>query len=158
MEDINKEEIYEQFHIKVLRYINSQVNDYNLAEDLCSDVFLKVYEKLDTYNKSKAQLSTWIFTITRNRLIDYYRTRKQTVEIPETLTVEQDDEELFTPEQLTNLAKALSLLDERKRYLIVSHYYENVSLKDIAEKLDISYAYVKILHKSALKELKNNLI
>ena len=157
MEDINKEEIYEEYHLKVLRYINSQVNDYHLAEDLCSDVFLKVYEKLDTYNKSKAQFSTWIFTITRNRLIDYYRTRKQVVEIPETLAIEQDDEELFTPEQLANLANALKQLDDRKKYLIVAHYYENTSLKDIAEKLDISYAYVKILHKSALKELKNYL-
>lgn len=155
MNDMTKEEIYEQFHFKILRYINSQVNDYNLAEDLCSDVFLKVYEKLDTYNKSKAQFSTWIFTITRNRLIDYYRTRKQTIEIPETLAIEPEDEQLFTPEQLTNLAKALNELDERKKYLIVAHYYENISLKQIAEKLDISYAYVKILHKSALNELKN---
>lgn len=102
--DLTKEEIYEEFHLKVLRYIQSQVNDYHLAEDLCSDVFLKIYEKLDTYNKAKSSISTWIFTITRNTLIDYYRTRNVTCEIPETLAAEEKDEELFEPEQLQALA------------------------------------------------------
>lgn len=151
---LSKEEIYEEFHFKVLGYINKQVNDYYLAEDLCSDVFLKVYEKLDTYNKSKAKLSTWIFAITKNRLIDYYRTRKVTCEIPETLIVEQKDDDVFSPEQLAMLAEALKQLDDRKRYIIVAHYYQKDSLKDIAEKLGISYVYVKILHKTALNELK----
>lgn len=152
--ELTKEQVYEEFHFKVLRYIQGQVNDYYLAEDLCSDVFVKVYEKLDTYNKSMASLSTWIFTITRNKLIDYYRTRKVTCEVPETLSIEEEDEELFTPEQLSSLAKALSQLDSRKKDLIVMHYYHQISLKDVASKLNISYAYVKVLHKAALNDLK----
>lgn len=154
MDEKQKQELYEQFHIKVLRYINGQVNDYYLAEDLCSDVFLKIYEKIDTYDKSKAQLSTWIFTITRNKLIDYYRTRKITCKIDENLVFEKEDEDLCTPEQLELLASALNNLDERKRKIIVMHYYQKISLKDIANNLDISYVYTKVLHKTALDELK----
>ena len=151
---MDKTQIYEEFHMKVLRYIQSQVNDYYLAEDLCSDVFVKVYDKLDSFNEKKAKLSTWIFTITRNTLIDYYRTRKVTVEVPETLTYEVEDTEDLD-EQLQTLSKALEQIDERSRQIVVLHYYDCLTLKEIAEKLDISYTYVKILHKKALLLLKD---
>ena len=150
---VNKEQIYTDYHNKILGYILSQVNDYNLAEDLCSDVFVKVYEKIDTFNSSKASFSTWIFTITRNKLIDYYRQRKVMVEIPETLAYEEEDDEP-KPEDLETLSKALDSLNDREKKIIVKHYYNKEKLKDIAIELNISYAYVKILHNKALLELK----
>lgn len=150
---VNKEQIYTDYHNKILGYILSQVNDYNLAEDLCSDVFVKVYEKIDTFNSSKASFSTWIFTITRNKLIDYYRQRKVMVEIPETLAYEEDEDEP-KPEDLETLSKALDSLNDREKKIIVKHYYNKEKLKDIAIELNISYAYVKILHNKALLELK----
>ena len=150
---MDKNQIYEEYHTKVLRYINSQVNDYYLAEDLCSDVFVKVYEKLDTFDDKKASISTWIFTITRNRLIDYYRTRKVMVEIPETLTYDDDYSDI-DDEMLEKLAEALDKVDERSKKLIIMHYYEGKTLKEVAELMDISYPYAKILHKKALFNLK----
>ena len=151
---MEQSQIYEDYHMKVLRYIQGQVNDYYLAEDLCSDVFVKVYEKLGSFNEKKASISTWIFTITRNTLIDYYRTRKVTSEIPENLVYE-DDESDVDDESLEKLAKGLENLDERSRNLIIKHYYEGKTLKEVAEELGISYAYSKILHQKALFLLKN---
>lgn len=153
---LDKNQLYEDYHIKVLRYIQSKVNDYHLAEDLCSDVFVKVYEKIDTFDDSRASLNTWIFTITKNRLIDYYRTRKVTVEIPEYLTYEED--ESINVDNLKSLAKGLENLDERAKKLIIKHYYEDKSLKDVAEELGISYIYAKVLHKKALSKLKSYII
>ena len=150
---MDKNQIYEEYHTKVLRYINSQVNDFYLAEDLCSDVFVKVYEKIDTFDDKKASISTWIFTITRNRLIDYYRTRKVMVEIPETLTYDDDYSDI-DDEMLEKLAEALDKVDERSKKLIIMHYYEGKTLKEVAELMDISYPYAKILHKKALFNLK----
>lgn len=151
---MDKNQIYEDFHMKVLRYIQSKVNDYYLAEDLCSDVFVKVYEKLDTFDDKKASISTWIFTITRNRLIDYYRTRKVTVEIPEDLTYGNEDNDVDS-EQLEKLADGLESLDDKARSIIIKHYYEDKTLKDAAEEVGISYTYAKILHQKALNILKN---
>ena len=153
---LDKNQLYEDYHIKVLRYIQSKVNDYHLAEDLCSDVFVKIYEKIDTFDDSRASLNTWIFTITKNRLIDYYRTRKVTVEIPEYLTYEED--ESINVDNLKSLAKGLENLDERAKKLIIKHYYEDKSLKDVAEELGISYIYAKVLHKKALSKLKSYII
>lgn len=151
---MDKTQLYEEYHMKVLRYIQSKVNDYYLAEDLCSDVFVKVYEKIDTFDEKKASLSTWIFTITRNKLIDYYRTRKVTVEVPEDLTYDVEDDEV-NEEALETLASALEKLDDRSRKLVIMHYYEGRTLKEIAEELDISYIYAKVLHQKVLNKLKN---
>lgn len=156
MTDEMKTKLYQDFYQKVLGYINGKVNNYTLAEDLCSDVFLKVYEKLDTFDESKASLSTWIFTITRNRLTDYFRTRHITGEIPETLAEDNSfEDDVCNGEMLETLADALEKLDTRERDIIIFHYYSGMTLKDVAEKMGISYSYVKLLHNNALAALKN---
>lgn len=151
-------EIYESYHSKVQNFIFSKVNDMYLAEDICSDVFIKVYEKYDTFNDSKSSLSTWIFTIARNTLIDYYRVRRVHEEVPEDMAMDSSvEDEVLGNEMLDGLADALEKLDERERDLIILHYYSGLKLNEIADKMDISYSYVKILHKKALVELKTNL-
>ena len=150
-----KTELYREYHGKVLSYIRGKVGNSALAEDLCSDVFLKIYEKLDRYDEAKASLSTWIYTITRNTLTDYYRTRRVFSEIPEAM---EDgfsmEEDLCSREMLETLAEALEHLDERSRDIIILRYYSGQTLKEIAERLHISYAYVKVLHSKALSSLR----
>lgn len=153
--ETQKAAIYTDYHKKVLSYLTGKLNDSSLAEDLCSDVFLKVYEKLDSFDETKASISTWIFTITRNTLTDYFRTRRVFSEIPEDLPTESDIEESYCEnEMLDELADALEALPERERDLIILHYYSGKTLKEVAETLDISYAYVKILHNKALSTMK----
>lgn len=149
------EEIYEQYHEKVFRYLRSRVNNTTLAEDLCSDVFLKIYEKLDSFDESKASLSTWIFTVARNRLTDYYRTRRVFEEVPETLADGSSvEEDVCSKETLDRLADALEKLDERERDIVILRFYSGLTLKEIAEKMGISYAYVKLLQNRAFVSLK----
>lgn len=152
---LEKTELYNQFHNKVQNYILAKVKNIFEAEDICSKVFLRIYEKLDSFDEKRASLSTWIFTIANNTLIDYYRTRHVQGEVPETFaTSESVEESVCNEEMLETLAHALESLDMRERDIIVFRYYNNLSLKEIAEKIDISYSYVKIMHKKALENLK----
>ena len=72
------------------------------------------------------------------------------------LTVTEDniDEALLNEEALEDLANALERLTERERDIIILHYYSGKTLKNIAEKMNISYSYVKLLHGNALKALR----
>ena len=150
-----KTALYEDYSKKVQSYIVSKVLDADLAEELCANVFLKVYEKLASFDETKAAISTWIYTIARNTLIDYYRTRKVFGEIPEDLRGEGSPEEsLCNQEMLETLADALEQLEDRERDIIVLRYYSGHTLKEIGEHLGISYTYVKILHNKALDKLK----
>lgn len=156
MTEQEKSDLYGQFQGKVLRYLREKVNDTYLAEDLCSEVFLKVYEKLDTFDETKASLSTWIFTITRNTLTDYFRSRRVMGEIPEDLAEESSlEDDVCNASMLDSLADALETLDERERDIIILHYHSGLTLKDVADRVGISYAYVKILHNKALSRMKD---
>ena len=152
--DINK--VYEEYHGKVLSYISSRIHNSIVAEDLCHDVFLKVYEKINTFDETKASLSTWIYTITRNTLTDYYRTRRVTSEIPETLQSEQSvEDEAVNGEMLERLTDALSQMDERMRDVIILRFYDGKTLREIADNMGISYAYVKVIQNKAFAFLRN---
>lgn len=153
-----KEALYTEYRDKVSRYVFCRLRNKSDAEDLVSEIFLKVYENLDTFDASLASVSTWIYTITRNAVTDYFRANRTYSELPEELSDGGGaDCVVLQKESLAALGKALGILDERCRALVILKYYRRMSLKDIASRMGISYAYVKILHKSALNKLKNHL-
>ncbi|MDE7400410.1 MAG: RNA polymerase sigma factor [Oscillospiraceae bacterium] len=150
-----QERIYIEFKDRVTRYVRGKISNIHDAEDIVSDVFVKAFNGLAGYDESKSSLSTWIYTITRNTVTDYFRAAKRFCEIPEELCPEDDTEEiLLNEESLEQLADALLQLDERSRDIIVLHYYSGKSLKETAAVMGISYSYVKLLHANALKALR----
>ena len=75
-ENTEFEQIYAKFKDKVARYIYGKIPNEHDAEDLISDVFVKVFKGLSGFDERKASLSTWIYRITQNAVIDYFRTAK----------------------------------------------------------------------------------
>ena len=61
---------------------------------------------------------------------------------------------MLNEETLNSLADALEQLSRRERDIIILHYYSGKTLKSIAEIMDISYSYVKLLHTKALNNLR----
>lgn len=150
-----KNKIYIDYRQKVARYIAGKVPNPQDAEDLVSCVFMKIFQKLDTFDESKASLSTWIFTITRNTVYDFYGTRKDFSELPEDIADDgKIDENLLNEEMLEQLADALESLDERSRDLIILHYYSGLTLKEIADRMQMSYPNAKVIHKKALRAMQ----
>lgn len=150
-----QERIYIEFKDKVTRYVRGKISNEHESEDVVSDVFVKVFNGLSSFDENKSSLSTWIYTITRNAVIDYLRISNRFCELPEELCSADDTEQsLLNGEMLRSLADALSRLDERERDIIVLHYYSGRTLKDIAQIMSISYSYTKLLHSNALKALR----
>ncbi len=149
------EQIYLQYKGKVFGYIRSHVNSYADAEDICSDVFEKIRLKLDTFDPEKSRLSTWIYSVTRNSVIDFYRRYRHQDEPDENMADETSiDEGLLKAESLSMLAQALKGLNEQQRTIIVLRYYQNKPLTEIAEILGLSYGAVKLRHQAALESLR----
>ncbi len=151
----DREKIYTAYSGKVMGYIMARIRRRAEAEDLTADVFEKVYRKIGDYDRSKSSLSTWIFTITRNTLIDSYRRRRPTEELDETIAdTTEVDEGLLQNETLQELAQALRELDQELRDIIVLRYYDGKQLTEIAEIMKLSYGAIKLRHQKALKEIK----
>ena len=152
------ETIYTQFYSKVMGYIHARIRNRADAEDLCADVFEKVQRKLPDFDPSKASVSTWIFTITRNTVIDYFRRTRPSEELDENISDDTElDEGILNSESLSELAGALRALPEELRDLIVLRYYDGKPLTEIAEIMGLSYGAVKLRHQSALSRLRKAL-
>ena len=149
------EEIYTAYYGKVMGYISARIRNHADAEDLCADVFEKVQRKLDDYDQSKAAIGTWIFTITRNTLIDHFRRKKPNEELDENLSDDSElDESLLSTETLGELASALRRLPQQMMDIIVLRYYDGKPLTEIAQMMNLSYGAVKLRHQNALVMLR----
>jgi len=152
------EQVYRDYSKKVMGYIRPRINNPADAEDLHSAVFTKVYEKFSSFDQTKASISTWVYTIARNTLIDFFRTHRIYDELADEDMVEEDAfQGILTEETLDELAEALKKLPERERDIILLHYYYNKQLKEIALKLHMSYSNCKLVHNKALIKLRQYL-
>ena len=150
---VNAEQIYLQYHDKVRAYVRGKIQDPHDVEDLVSAVFMKIVQKLDSYDSAKASVSTWVYTITRNTVTDFYRTRRDMVGF-EDYMADETYASAMTDDALESLADALLTLKEKERDLIVLHYYTGHTLKTVAEMMGMSYINAKVIHKKALTSLQ----
>ena len=152
------EQIYMEYHDRVMGYIYARLRSRADAEDLCQDVFEKVNMKLDSFDSGKASISTWIYSITRNSVIDFYRRSHPHEEIDENMA--QDgavDDSLLNNETLDELADALERLPAQLREIIVLRYYDGMPLTEIAKKMNLSYGAVKLRHSLALDMMRKSM-
>lgn len=149
----NAEQIYKEYGPKVHAYVRSRIQDPHDAEDLVSNVFVKIVKNLDSYDYARSAVSTWVYTITRNTLTDYFRTRRIMTAFEDDMLDEESVSE-FSDDALESLAEALLTLKEKERDLIVLHYYSGHTLKNAAEIMGMSYINAKLIHKKALTSLK----
>ena len=150
---MDAEQIYREYQPKVCAYVRGKIHDPHDAEDLVSPVFAKIVQKLDSYDPAKASVSTWVYTITRNTVTDYFRTRRSMVAFEDYMLDDSPAMDLVD-DVLDNLAEALMRLKEKERELIVLHYYSGHTLKTVAEMMGMSYINAKVLHKKALAGLR----
>ena len=151
-----KERLYVEYRGKVLSYIRSRVFNASEVEDLCEDVFLKAFGAADSFDPAKASAGTWLYSITRNTVIDYCRRIRPTEEIPEELSDGSlPEDEILNAETLEELAAALERLPAELTDIIVLHYYDGMPLTEVAASLNISYGMVKIRHNKALAFLRS---
>lgn len=150
-----QERLYAEYRDKVLGYIRNRVNNKEDAEDLCSDVFEKAFRASADYDEEKSAPGTWLFSITRNTVIDYYRRTRQAAELPEDIPEEGSVEDgLINSETLEELAKALEKLPTVLTEIIVLRYYDRLPLAVISQRMGLSYGAVKLRHQKALGMLK----
>jgi RNA polymerase sigma-70 factor (ECF subfamily) len=135
--------IYKQFHSELLGYIKRKVRSREDAEDILQNVFIKISSNLDKLTED-VKLKNWIFTITRNAVIDYYRinANKKKVAINEEINDGiLEPEEDFDPtkglDQCMN--SMIGLLPDEYRDIIIESELKGVRQKDLADKYGIAY-------------------
>jgi len=156
-------ELYDIYFPKIFRYISWRVGNRNDAEDIVSDIFTKILNKLNLFQWQKnATFSSWIFRIAYNTLTDYYRanSKKNHINIDDLPEIEADDilpsEEWDRKQLFKKLYKMIQGLPDRQAEIITMRFFTGMKNKEIAEVLKIEERSVSSSLCRGLKTLHDN--
>jgi RNA polymerase sigma-70 factor (ECF subfamily) len=160
MSVMTTERVWEEFHTPLQQFIRRRISDEDTAEDVLQDVFLKIHQHMDAL-KDVRKLEGWIYQITRNAIIDAYRSRRTTtpldaeevLDLPEELP---DDD--IVGELLPCVRAMVSNLPELDRQALVLTEYQGLTQKELAQRLGLSFSGAKSRVQWAREKLKQQLL
>lgn len=127
-------------------YIKSSIGDAEAARDLYQDVFLSAIQHIDELNTERS-LKNWLYTVTRNRVINYLksRRRRENIELSEDHQIHSPIEDIDTQ----MVQRIFTRLNPLHRQVLLWHLHEGYSYEEIAEKLNRSVSAVtSLIHRS----------
>ncbi len=153
------EKLYEMFSESMLGVIYNIIRDHETSEEILQDVFVKVWNKSDTYDASKGRFFTWILNISRNAAIDYTRSKrfnkkKQNLSSDLFVGILENDENLEGKTDAIGIKKYVSKLKDRCIQLIDLIYFKGYTHSEAAEKLEIPIGTVKTRNRSCIMKLR----
>ncbi|MEW8958011.1 ECF RNA polymerase sigma factor SigW [Moorella humiferrea] len=141
------EYLMRRFGDKVLYLAYSYLRDRHWAEDVAQEVFIRVFTNLDKF-RGNSSIYTWIYHITVNLCRDELRAKNRRRDLEpvegEDYVATEVEEQVLANLQQQEVWQAVLNLPVIYREVIWLHYYEQLSLKEIAEILGISLPAVKI--------------
>jgi RNA polymerase sigma-70 factor (ECF subfamily) len=156
--------LYDRHYDAVYRYCYYRVSDVDLAQDLASEVFVRMVDKLDAFTARGRPLLAWLYTIARNLVADMYRQRGKVTHLAldEASKLSIDGREGLARDvdrrlQADCLAAALGHLTEEQRQVILLKFMEDLSNGQVAHLLDKTEGAVKSLQHRALRALRRAL-
>jgi RNA polymerase sigma-70 factor (ECF subfamily) len=152
------EELLLKYDKKVYGYIFSLIHNQETALDLTQDTFIKVFEKLYTFDLEK-NFSTWLFTIAKNNTFNYLKKQKKAMEIytKEETSITADNNnpsQIYEKkEEAKELYSIIDKLPKKYKVLIYLKYIERLNYDQISEKLNIPVSTVESRLYSARQRL-----
>jgi RNA polymerase sigma-70 factor (ECF subfamily) len=151
-------EIYERCQPAIYRYVFYQVGDATTAEDLTSEVFVRLVEKIDRFTYRGRPLLAWLYTIARNLVTDHRRRANKSQPLPmdKQLAADVVDVEERLQDRLTQrrLIVAITHLTEDQRQVILLRFVEELDNATTAAILNKSANATKALQHRALASLR----
>ncbi len=153
--------IHATFHRSLRQFIISKINRPDDAEDILQEVFIKLSANLGSL-KDHEKLQSWIFTITRNAINDYYRKQKNNSQTPFSETLSE-----ILPEEVDNdntkgldkcLSRFIHKLPDEYRDIIIDSEIKGIKQKDLAQKYNLAYSSVRSRVQRGRARLKEMLL
>ncbi|HBZ11942.1 MAG TPA: sigma-70 family RNA polymerase sigma factor [Bacillus bacterium] len=157
------ENVYREIQPKVFAFFYVKLGDRVLAEDLTHDVFYAAVKGLPSF-EGDSSLITWIFSIAKNRLKKYFRSKKYTAGLTEQLST-QGAPASSTPEEIYILKEGSQDLMEHinklepptTREIVILRIYAELSFKEIANLIGESENFARVTFHRAKIRLKKEM-
>jgi RNA polymerase sigma-70 factor (ECF subfamily) len=152
--------IYERYARVIYRFLNAHLNNFQDAEDILADVFLRVWKVLPKYQDRGTPFLVLLFRIARNRLIDHYRhvgTRKPSISIDYVSIPDRRSEPadmVVAKWENAELMRKMQKLREDYRTVLVLRFISGLSPDETAQVMGRSVGAVRVLQHRALASLR----
>lgn len=148
--------IYKRYSQKVFRKCISFTKDADAAKDMAQDVLVKVFSQLHKFS-GRSRFSTWLYAITYNFCVESYRksTRVHMQELDENFDLKEeveDAEPLMSRSR--HLARAMEQIAEEDKAILMMKYQQDLSIKELTERFNISDSAVKMRLARARQRVK----
>ena len=155
-------QLFEHFGPRIKGFMMRKGADAELAEDLAQDTMITVWRKAHMYSREKGTVSTWIFTIARNRRIDWAR-RADNVQFADIADYDQasddpgSDETVTSTQEAGYVAEAIQALPEDQKQVISMAFMEDLTQMEISDRLSLPLGTVKSRMRLAYQKLARSL-
>lgn len=158
-------QLFDHFAPRVKSYLMGLNLASEPADDVLQEVMIAIWNKAASYRPEKAAVSTWIFTIARNKHIDRIRREKYSlydsgdINVAETEATEHDvaDEQLLTMQRKRAVQAALATLPEDQKRVISMSFLKEMAHAEIAAALDLPLGTVKSRIRLGFQRLRKEL-
>lgn len=150
--------LFRHFAPRVKAFLMKSGATEALAEECTQETMATVWRKVHMFDPSRASVSTWIFTIARNRRIDVLRKsrRPEPEDLPWGPEAEPDQTDVLSLQQETEkLARALAELPEKQKRLVEKAYFGDLSHSEIAAETGLPLGTIKSRLRLALERLRH---
>ena len=153
------EYLYDNYSSVIYGTIYKIVHSEEMAEELTQDCFMKIWNKIGNYDKSKGRLFTWMINIARNLAIDKTRSKefhqklKSDVAEDHVSIQDKDYSDKHKPEYI-GVKEMLEVLNPEQKDLLELMYFKGYSQSEIADEFNIPLGTVKTRVRAAISKLR----
>jgi RNA polymerase sigma-70 factor (ECF subfamily) len=158
------EKIFDYFNSKIYAFVLVRINDKEVAEDITQSVFLKIIEKIESFDSKKGNFPGWVWQIVRNTLVDHYRTKKtvslETLSLDgekNTIDIVDDGQSPFRDMRVQELMASIKKLDEAEQEIFTLYYLSSLNYKEISNITGKKEGALRIMLYRIRKQLKQDL-
>jgi RNA polymerase sigma-70 factor (ECF subfamily) len=156
------EELYLIHFDRIYSYLHVSVGNRHDAEDLTTQTFLKMLEKIGTFKWQSAPFSAWLFRIAHNLAMDHFRARRRwqpEEEVPEQPGEEEPSAELTAMQTIgrESMLKLIDHLSPEQQQVLTLKFVFNLPNAEVAAILDKSEGAIKSLQHRALVSLQKQI-
>lgn len=148
--------IYDRYVDALFRFVVFRVKSQELAQDIVSELFLKIWQHLTARERVVANLRAFLYQIARNLVADHYRTAQETLPLEDTSEmVGKGEQQLNIHQSLVEVEKALKSLRPDWQEVIILSHIEGLKNSEIALIIGKSHSATRVILHRAMQELKS---
>ena len=147
------EQAFEIYGNRLMGFINNYLKDVRLSEDIMMDIFVELLKNNPKF-ENEFQFRAYVFKVAKNKCINQIKRRKRLIELDEEFLQDTCELEssLFGKALDKKLNEAMSKLSYRYRQVLYLSYFEDMSISEVAQVLEISEkSATNLKHRAKLK-------